>query len=209
MNRNSLILGLATCLALTVGCDRAQTDTAHSLAATPAATASAAPTATATPDQATPAQAAPVTTAEKAQINQALQQLYDGYAAKNLEGVLAILHDFTERSALLYAKQHPQDPQAAEKIRDAYLAFHQDIFNSSDYALDEFHSEFAEYTHTTPDTIEVTSQVPIISTASMSFEDNDGNTYLVRLRLGRFVFERDKSKSNATPQWRIVEMDLF
>ncbi|MGM9998030.1 MAG: hypothetical protein ACI38Q_01315 [Candidatus Bruticola sp.] len=142
----------------------------------------------------------------KTQVKADLRELYNAYRDKNVDKVLQVLHECIESSALEYAGRHKEDPEAADKIRDAYKAFHEDIFNHKDYVLDPFTLEFCTYQTLENGNIEVSSAVPVISSKSMDFKEEtpDQIHYMtVSLRLGRFVYAH---KDNG---WHIVEMDLF
>ena len=140
---------------------------------------------------------------EKDEAVAVMLDLYQSYYDKDLDKLMGLIHDFVEKSAADYAADHPDDKEAAEKIRDAYLAFHEDLLNHEDYYIEDFHPEFADFFVRDDGIIEVISSVPIISTPTLSFEDDDGNVYSVRLRLGRFLLKK------AGDTWRIYEMDLF
>ncbi len=148
----------------------------------------------------------PVSAQVKAQIKANLSELYSAYEHKDVDKVLAMLHECIESSALEYAQRHKENPQAAEEIREAYKAFHTDIFNNKDYILDPFTLEFCQYRTLENGNIEVSSAVPIISSKSMDFVEETAEQihYMtISLRLGRFVYAPgDKG-------WHIVEMDLF
>ena len=148
----------------------------------------------------------PVPAEAKAQIKASLRELYSAYKDKDVKKVLSMLHECIESSALEYAQRHPENAQAANEIRDAYEAFHTDVFNNKDYVLDPFTLEFCQYRTLENGNIEVSSAVPIISSKSMDFveETADQIHYMtISLRLGRFVYAPgDKG-------WHIVEMDLF
>ena len=148
----------------------------------------------------------PVSAEVKALIKASLRELYAAYKDKDVDKVLLMLHDCIESSALEYAQRHPENPQAAEEIRDAYKIFHIDVFNNKDYVLDPFTLEFCQYRTLENGNIEVSSAVPIISSKSMDFveETVDQIHYLtISLRLGRFVY------AHGDKGWHIVEMDLF
>ncbi|MGM9991800.1 MAG: hypothetical protein ACI376_02985 [Candidatus Bruticola sp.] len=142
----------------------------------------------------------------KTEIKADLRELYSAYRDKNVDKVMEVLHECIESSALEYASRHKEDPEAADKIRDAYKAFHEDIFNHKDYVLDPFTLEFCTYQTLANGNVEVASAVPVISSKSMDFKEEtpDQTHYMtISLRLGRFVYARgDKG-------WHIVEMDLF
>lgn len=148
----------------------------------------------------------PVSAEAKAQIKVNLRELYAAYKEKDLNKVLSMLHDCIEGTASEYASRHKENPKAVEDIRDAFRAFHSDVFNNKDYVLDPFTLEFCQYRTLENGNIEVSSAVPIISSKSMDFveETADQIHYMtISLRLGRFVYAPgDKG-------WHLVEMDLF
>lgn len=189
-------LAVTVCL-FTVGCNSALANKQPDMEMDPTFTPSgqASPAAVPEREMADPSQVAAI----KAELN----KLYQAYKAKDLKAIMTIIQPAVENTAQEYAAEHPQDPQAAERIRDAYLAFHEDILNHADFCMDEFVPDLAQYFKGQNGSVEVVSPVPVIGTSSMTFQDDEGDGYIVRLRLGRFVYACDKG------QWKLVEMDLF
>ncbi len=147
----------------------------------------------------------PVTPEEKKEIEGTLSDLYKACEAKDVDKVLDIISDCVEATASEYASRNENDPEAADKIRDAFKYFFRDILNHEDFALDPFDIEGIYYLIDEDGTITVASPVPIISsTKGLRCSDSNDDYYMiVRLRLGRFEFKQIDSK------WRIVKMDLF
>jgi len=152
----------------------------------------------------TPAPASPaVDDVQKAAVEAVLNRLYLAYQAKDVQGVLDLIHDAVESSARDYQAGHPEKVGADQQIREAFRAFHEDIFAHQDYDLQDFQFGFADLSLRPDGSVEVVSSVPIIGTQAMTFEDSDGSPATIRLRLGRFVLRPVQG------DWRIVEMDLF
>ncbi len=139
----------------------------------------------------------------QAAILEVLEGLHAAYEARDLEGVLGRIHLAIEATAGEYQARHPEKVGADQEIRDAFRAFHEDIFRHEDYRLQDFQSGFAEFKSLPDGTVEVLSSVPIIGTEAMTFEDTDGTSATIRLRLGRFVMRQIEGS------WQIAGMDLF
>lgn len=140
--------------------------------------------------------------AQKAAIMTVLKSLHGTYEARDVKGVLGLIQEVVDRTAREYQAGHPEDPKAEEAIRDAFVAFHEDIFRHEGYHLLAFEPRFADFKPRTDGSVEVVSNVPIIGTEDMTFDDN-GTPATVHLRLGRFVLRPEDGT------WRIVEMNLF
>ena len=153
--------------------------------------------------EASPSPSLPVTDPQKAAILAVLKELHAAYAARDVKAVMALIHEAVETTARNYQGFHPEKPGADQAIRDAFQAFHEDIFQHEGYVLLEFQPKFAEFKGREDGSVEVVSNVPILSTESMTFEDPEAGPTTVRLRLGRFVLRPVDGK------WQIVEMDLF
>lgn len=145
-----------------------------------------------------------VTEDQKAALVAALKDLHTAYEARDVKKVMALIHEAVEATARKYQADHPEQPGADQQIREAFVAFHEDIFQHQDYHLLDFQPDFAEFSAREDGSVEVTSNVPILSTDAMTFEDSDGTPTTVRLRLGRFVL-----RPTAEGRWQIAEMDLF
>ena len=145
----------------------------------------------------------PVTEEQKAAIVAVLKDLHTAYEARDVQKVMGLIHEAVEATARKYQADHPDRPGADQQIREAFVAFHEDIFQHREYHLLDFQPGFAEFSPREDGSVEVLSNVPIVSTDAMTFEDSDGTPTTVRLRLGRFVLRPAKGC------WQIVEMDLF
>ena len=154
-------------------------------------------------DASTSPEALEVSSEQQAAILEVLEGLHAAYQARDLEAVLGRIHLAIEATAQEYQARHPEKEGAAEEIRDAFRAFHEDIFRHEDYHLQDFQSGFAEFKALPDGTVEVLSSVPIIGTEAMTFEDTDGTSATIRLRLGRFVMRPVEGS------WQIAGMDLF
>ncbi|MGI5844635.1 MAG: hypothetical protein ACOX9B_10715 [Candidatus Xenobium sp.] len=144
-----------------------------------------------------------VSSEQQAAILEALEALHAAYQARDLEAVLGKIHLAIENTAQEYQSRHPEKEGAVQEIRDAFRAFHEDIFRHEDYHLQDFQSGFADFKARPDGTVEVFSNIPIIGTEAMTFEDTDGTPATIRLRLGRFVMRL------VGGSWQIAEMDLF
>lgn len=149
--------------------------------------------------------ARPVTVAEKAEIEATLKELYDACAAKDVDKVISILSVCVEETAQEYAGRHKDDPEAAQKIREAFHYFFRDILNHEEFELDPYDIEGIYYLVDENDVISVASSIPIVSsTKGLRVSDSNDDYYMiVRLRLERFDFRKVDGK------WRIVKMDIF
>jgi len=144
-----------------------------------------------------------VSSDQQAAILEVLEGLHSAYEARDLEAVLGRIQLAIEATAQDYQARHPEKKEAALEIRDAFRAFHEDIFRQEDYQLLDFQSGFAEFKALPDGTVEVLSSIPIIGTEAMTFEDTDGTSATIRLRLGRFVMRQ------VDGTWKIAGMDLF
>lgn len=148
------------------------------------------------------ADGAPVGKDQQAAIMAVLQRLHHAYEAKDLKVVMGLIAGAVDRTAKDYAASHPERPDAEKAIRDAFQAFHEDIFVNEAYHVLEFKGGFATFSKRLDGDVEVVSTVPVISTDPMTFYDGETPQTVV-LRLGRFVMREGKQG------WQIMEMDLF
>lgn len=135
-------------------------------------------------------------------IMKVLQGLHHAYEARDLKEVMGLISGAVDTTAKSYAAKHPERKDAEKAIKDAFQAFHEDIFANEAYHVLEFKGSFATFDKRPDGTVEVTSTVPVISTDPMTFYDGETPNTVV-LRLGRFVMKP------AGKSWKIVEMDLF
>lgn len=151
---------------------------------------------------AAPARAEAVADDQKQAIHDTLQRLYQAYQTKDVDAVMGLIAGAVETTAREYQAQHPEKPNAEQAIREAFLAFHEDIFRHADYRLLDFQDGFLNYSVNADGSVDVQSSVPVIATDPMTFDD-EGTPVTVNLRIGHFVLVPEDGR------WRIVKMDLF
>lgn len=146
------------------------------------------------------AHAEPVSAEDQAAARALVKQLYDAYKARDLKQVMSLIQPAVERSALDY---EASGKGQAQEIRDAFLAFHEDLLNHPQYRLHDYNDQFIVFEPGQNGEFVLASSVPVIQTDVLDFQSSDGSSSTTaRLRLGRFTLK----KADGTLQ--IVQMDL-
>jgi hypothetical protein len=165
--------------------------------------------------------AARLTAQDKKAMLAVITELYAAYQARSSQRVMEIIEGAVEASAQEWQKS---GRGSAQQIREAFLAFHEDIFHHPQYRLKPLNTKHVVWEDGPGGTVVLASAVPMIATEPMTFTDN-GTPVQVKLRLGRFTFSkapRTRTRQATSPEgepttttevlqggWRLVRLDLF
>lgn len=137
--------------------------------------------------------AEPVSASERAALQTAIQQLYDAYARRDVDGVVALEHGYIEAKAADYAKS---GKGTADEWRDAFIGGVRDVLTHKDFRMKSLHLDDLAFRRVGT-FIEVTSAIPIIATEYVTLNPE----LTVRLTVSNLRFERTGA------EYRIVRMN--
>jgi hypothetical protein len=150
--------------------------------------------------KATPANVLPeeMTPDEKDKVLDVIKDLYNAYAERNLDKILALQKESIEASALDYEKKKKG---SADDVREAFKGATKEIIEHKDFKMLPLNLSDITFQRK-GNTCRITSVVPIIATERLEVME-EGKYFFVRLRIGELIFEKKND------EWKIVNMYLY
>lgn len=127
-----------------------------------------------------------------------ITDLYDAYAARDLDRVMALERVSIDESAQTYEKQ---GKGKADDVREAFRGATEELLTHKDFRMQPLNLKDAQFQRV-GDTLVVTSPIPIVATASVEV-GTPGEGRKVRLRIGKFILKKGDAG------FQIVRMQFF